>query len=187
MALVLVALAAAAWIGLRGRGASDETNSRALKVPGDPKANAGVIMQNVPLHTPYVYIVAPVCVSSGSAQITGIDTVTPRGEITISDWAVQTPEHAQPPSNTPIDGIPGTAAALVGYAKDAVTSRCARQEYTQVAVTVELGSAAAATNGLRIRFRSAGADGTVFEPFTITECTGKVCPVLAYNVPPGTR
>jgi hypothetical protein len=185
IALILVLVAGAAvggYYAFRG------STSHALRLPGHPDAgvNAGVIMQNVPLRTPYVYIAAPVCVTSGSAQITSITAVDRQGSFQVLDWAVQSPENSQPPSHVPIDGIPGTAAGLAGYNHDPVTSKCSDSYgITQVAVTVQITSSAAAANGLMIHYRADGDSGTVLEPFTITECTTAKCPHLAFNAPKG--
>lgn len=84
------------------------------------------------------------------------------------------------------DGVAGTAEKLPGLNHDPVTAHCAdKYGFTRLAVTVQIGSQAAATNNLRIHYTASDGSGSLVERFTITECTTPTCPRLAYNAPPG--
>lgn len=182
MMLAVVAAAVAVVVALRTFVSSSP--SHALRVAGDPTLDAGGIVKNVPLHTSYVYIVGPVCVTSGHARITKITTVDQRGSFSIVGWAVSNPGHQVARPLT--DGVAGTAEKLPGFNHDPVTAHCAdKYGFTRLAVTVQIGSQAAATNNLRIHYTASDGSGSLVERFTITECTTPTCPRLAYNAPPG--
>jgi hypothetical protein len=86
--------------------------STRLQSPNLYDTSGGVYMENVPLRTPYVYIVTPLCVKGGSARITSVEVNKPNGKIDVVDWAIQRAENK--PAEPPTDGVPGRASGLQG-------------------------------------------------------------------------
>lgn len=186
LTLVIAVLAAVAALSvyLLTRGTPAST---ALKVAnaGNEGGSAGVIMPNVPLRTPYVYIMDALCVDKGAtATITSVVAAKPKGSIEVVDWAVR--DSADLYASSPLgDGIPGKAMDLSGFGHVPITEVCSTSarggSAATLALSVQIKSRAAAANGFTIHFRSGGRNGTTFAPFYVTECTGAKCPRLADN------
>jgi hypothetical protein len=145
-------------------------------------ACAGEGQGGVPSGVPYVYLAYGLCVARGSATVTRVGLYHPRGSIQIVDWGVR--RHTDPGQYTSqsdvSDAVPGTVLAWHGFTHAAVTSPCTVTDLvTDFAVSVKIGSPTAVTNGLQVFYTSAGRQGVVFEPFSISECTTMPCRIMA--------
>jgi hypothetical protein len=186
VALAAALLAAAVLIYLVLIRSSTST-ATALHIVNPYGGTAGEGMSHVALNTPYVYVIYPMCVDSGSATITRVSVVDPRGSIEVVDWATRSPERG---STQVADGVPGRALGLPGFTHDAVATACSTdvdQLATQVAVSVKITSSAAAANAFLIHYQAGGDSGTELQPFSVTECTGGTCPHLASSEPTGSN